>query len=359
MPDRYCFYRMTNDAGSAPNPFYGICTLAICTPNHQRALLSEGNVIVGVEADPLIRRRRKKRSDSTSARCIVYYMVIDKILDLDSYFRDPRFTRKIPNPGGSVIAARGDNCHYKDDKDVWCSILGHPHEHDQGATFQDQIGDRVFIGRQFYYFGDKAVPLPKEIEWQFVPGAQGIKYCDHPLPDFDQPVEAAARAFGKVGRIGNPIDMAQSGCDSSSRSESPRRGKGEHRACKDLGLLKAACTVSQPVILHGDIERHPHTMTLLLVPLFAELLYTTSEWPSGRWLKTPAAGRRQGFSISPAARPNPVPKRGRRLRMASLPFVKEFFQVDGPAPRPAFLSSEFGLFGGLAKLSFEHALRHR
>jgi hypothetical protein len=66
MPNRYCFYRMTNDAGSAPNPFYGICTLAICTPNHQRAQLSEGNVIVGVEADSLICRRRKKWPDSTN-----------------------------------------------------------------------------------------------------------------------------------------------------------------------------------------------------------------------------------------------------------------------------------------------------
>jgi hypothetical protein len=226
MPNRYCFYRMTNDAGSAPNPFYGICTLAICTPNHQRARLREGNVIVGVEADPLIRRRRKKRPDSTSARCIVYYMVIDKILDLDSYFRNPRFARKIPKPGGSVIAARGDNCHYKDDNGVWRSVPGHPHEQDQEATLLDQIGNRVLIGRQYYYFGDEAILLPKAMERQFVPRAQGIKYCDHPLPDFDQYVDAAARGYGKVGRIGNPIDMAWSGCGSSSKSESPRQGKG-------------------------------------------------------------------------------------------------------------------------------------
>jgi hypothetical protein len=221
----YCFYRMTNDAGSAPNPFYGVCTLAICTPNHQRAELSEGDVIVGVEADPLIRRRRKNRPDSTPVRCIVYYMVIDKIMDLDSYFRDPRFARKIPNPGGSVIAARGDNCYYQDDNGGWRSIPCHPHEHDQRTALQDQIGNRVFIGRQFYYFGDKAVRLPKGIERQFIP-QRGIKYCRHPLPDFDRYVEAAARGFGKVGRIGNPIDMARSGCGVSSRSESSHRGKG-------------------------------------------------------------------------------------------------------------------------------------
>jgi Nucleotide modification associated domain 2 len=98
MPDRYCFYRMTDDAGSAPNPFYGRCTLAICTPNHQRARLSKGDVIVGVEADPLIRRRRKNQPDSTSVRCIVYYTVIDEILDLDSYFRDRRLRGRYRTP---------------------------------------------------------------------------------------------------------------------------------------------------------------------------------------------------------------------------------------------------------------------
>ena len=181
---------------------------------------------MGVEADPLIRRRRNKRPDSIPVRCIVYYMVIDEIMDLDRYFRDPQFARKIPNPGGSVIAARGDNCYYQDDNGGWCSISGHPHEHDHRAPLKDQIGNRVFIGRQYYYFGDKAVRLPKEIESQFVPRTRGVKYCDHPLPDFDRYMEAAARGFGKVGRIGNPIDMARPGCGSSSRSESPRWGRG-------------------------------------------------------------------------------------------------------------------------------------
>jgi hypothetical protein len=226
MRNRYCFYRMTNDAGSAPNPFHGVCTLAICTPNHQRAQLCPGNVIVGVEADSLSKRRRSKRPETTPTRCIIYYMVIDEILDLDSYFRDTRFARKKPNPGGSAIAARGDNWHYKDDDGDWCSLPGHPHEHDQRATRLDQFGNRVFIGRQFYYFGDKAVRLPQEIERQFVPQRQGIKCCDHPLPDFDHYVKAAARRFGKVGRVGNPIDMARSGCGASSRSGSPGRARG-------------------------------------------------------------------------------------------------------------------------------------
>jgi len=223
MANCYCFYRMTDDAGSAPNPFHGVCTLAICTPNHQRARLRPGNVIVGVEADRLIERRRKKNGPhSTPARCLVYYMMIDAILDLDSYFRDARFAKKVPDPGGSLIAACGDNCYYRDDDGVWCSVPGHPHEHDETLIGQDQRGNRVFIGRRFYYFGDRAVPLPEELERKFVP-QRGIKYCHHPLPGFDRYVETEAQRFGKAGRLGDPVDMTRPGCLGSPLTSFPRR----------------------------------------------------------------------------------------------------------------------------------------
>src|SRR6056297_3345333 len=96
---KYCFYRMSVDSGFAPNPYYGYCTLAACTPNHMRANLEPGDVIVGVESDGLIRRRRQLLGPDTSeARCLIYYLPIVEVLDLDSYFRDPRFARKKPEP---------------------------------------------------------------------------------------------------------------------------------------------------------------------------------------------------------------------------------------------------------------------
>jgi hypothetical protein len=74
-------------------------------------------------------------------------------------------------------------------------------------------------------FGDKAVQLPEEIERRFIP-QRGIRYCDRPLPDFDRYVEAGARGFGKVGRIGNPIVRMR--LEFEVRISSP--GQGEHRA---------------------------------------------------------------------------------------------------------------------------------
>lgn len=45
--NKACFYVMTVDTGFAPNPFHGVCTLAACTPNHCKAGLELGDLIVG------------------------------------------------------------------------------------------------------------------------------------------------------------------------------------------------------------------------------------------------------------------------------------------------------------------------
>jgi hypothetical protein len=45
--NKACFYIMTVDTGFAPNPFHGVCTLAACTPNHCKANLEPGDLIVG------------------------------------------------------------------------------------------------------------------------------------------------------------------------------------------------------------------------------------------------------------------------------------------------------------------------
>ena len=36
-------YIVVHDAGLAPNPFYGWCTLAVCTPNHMGVKVTKGD----------------------------------------------------------------------------------------------------------------------------------------------------------------------------------------------------------------------------------------------------------------------------------------------------------------------------
>lgn len=91
---KYLFYRMTSDTGFAPNPFWNYCTLAACTPNHQRAKLEEKDFIIGVEGLGLAKKRRQKGHKTHIEQSLIYVMEVEDILDLDSYFRDQRFHEK-------------------------------------------------------------------------------------------------------------------------------------------------------------------------------------------------------------------------------------------------------------------------
>ena len=64
-------YKVAYDKGSAPNPFYNVCTLAICKPRI-RAYAKVGDIIVGVGC----------KEDSHR---IVYCMVVDQVLTWDEY----------------------------------------------------------------------------------------------------------------------------------------------------------------------------------------------------------------------------------------------------------------------------------
>ncbi|WP_405243736.1 Nmad2 family putative nucleotide modification protein [Lentisalinibacter salinarum] len=198
---------MSVDSGFAPNPYYGYCTLAACTPNHMRANLVPGDIIAGVESDSLIRRRRQLLGpDTTEARCLIYYLPIAEVLDLDSYFRDPRFTRKKPEPGSRSFARRtGDNVYFEDGRRGLRSLPGNSHDNPE-QRHQDIRGNRVYISAkdEFFYFGDAEVPLPQPFE-RYLPKGHGIRYHRQRLPALDRYVHEASERVGVTGRIGQPI----------------------------------------------------------------------------------------------------------------------------------------------------------
>lgn len=232
MTRTHCFYRMTHDSGFAPNPFHGWCTLATCTPNHRRANLGPGDVLVGVESN-MLREKRRRRSGAagTPERGIVYYMEIEERLTLEDYFNDPRFAaKKVPatqRKTWTYIQKHGDNVYFKDAQGDWTWLEGH--EHDTGKTLgpsdetrKDIHGNRVFIGRTFYYFGNCAIPLPGDIA-PFVPKTRGMKYERGALAAFDRYVRDKAAALGKTGRVGDPIDSNGVGGHAEPDRRSPSR----------------------------------------------------------------------------------------------------------------------------------------
>lgn len=143
-----CTYVVTGDTGLAPNPFWGWCTLAVCTPNHQGTRLKEGDWISGF----LTKTRGHK---------FLYAMEVAEVLDLHDYFHDPRFAQKRPNLKGGWKERCGDNFYSRDKNGEW---MQHPNRFHvgEGIKQQDTKYARVFIASRFWYLGRSAVNAPAE-----------------------------------------------------------------------------------------------------------------------------------------------------------------------------------------------------
>jgi len=213
-------YRMTYDSGFAPNPFWDVLTLATCTPNHRRSKLEKSDWIIGYESDELKNKRKNSGLCIEKDNLIIYIAQVDEILSLNDYFHDKRFEKKKYVSNKSWIERRGDNVYYQEDG-MWKWIRGHEHDdRDKQCEFfpigggssgckvinQDTDGNRVFICRNFSYFGDMCVEFDKK----FLPcivERQGTKYCyekDNLYQDFLNYLKSLMRKYGR-GQIGNPI----------------------------------------------------------------------------------------------------------------------------------------------------------
>ncbi len=160
--NRLFTYKVAHDGGSAPNPFHGICTLAICKPAI-RSVAKEGDVIVGLACG------------ADEAR-IIYCMVVDKSVKWSEYIEGCKsgniagleskkynLKKKIPthsNDQGDCIWNSADD--YSDPLDSWS---GHDGEYDFNRDVKN--GKNVLLGATFWYFGKgdkKSITLPLELK---------------------------------------------------------------------------------------------------------------------------------------------------------------------------------------------------
>lgn len=189
---KICFYIMRVDTGFAPNPFHGFCTLAACTPNHQRAKLEKGDLIAGCFR-------------SGQPPQVVYVMEVDEVLSLDQYYRDARFAEKRPLRGKTWVVEAGDNIYFSKDGQLQQDPNANYHhvEDEPSVVQQDLKGNRVFIGKRFVYFGENAELLPEKYS-SCLPG-RGVKYLRDDPDSFE---EFRTWAFNRpvLGLIGSPRD---------------------------------------------------------------------------------------------------------------------------------------------------------
>lgn len=149
-------YVVARDYGFAPNPFFGVCTLATCKPKI-RNKASVGSWVAGTGS-----------AKFGLVGHLVFALKVSEILSYDEYWNDQRFQEKKPNLKGSLKQAYGDNIYHRaPGTQTWVQANSH-HSLSNGAPNPDNVNHdtkstRVLIGPQFVYFGGSAPKLPSHL----------------------------------------------------------------------------------------------------------------------------------------------------------------------------------------------------
>jgi hypothetical protein len=134
-------YVVAYDGGSAPNPFGGWCSLAICKPQIRKTA-NIGDWIIGL---------RSGRPDQ-----VIYIMQIEERLSFAEYWNDARFLGKRPDKN-----PRSDNIYRSDEQGGLAWVENRVH--DEGHTERDLGGKYVLVSKKFWYFGDQSPSLPTDL----------------------------------------------------------------------------------------------------------------------------------------------------------------------------------------------------
>ncbi|MGA7675283.1 MAG: hypothetical protein WCA78_09595 [Rhizomicrobium sp.] len=146
------------DHGFAPNPFYGVCTLATCKPKI-RTVAKVGDYVLGTGSKP-----------RGLAGAVVYFMRVDEVLTFDTYWRDPRFARKIPVMNGSLQQRFGDNIYHREvPNGEWIQSDSRHSREDGGANLKNLtadtgLTDRVLVSHQYTYWGAEGPKVPASLK---------------------------------------------------------------------------------------------------------------------------------------------------------------------------------------------------
>jgi hypothetical protein len=198
-------YVVARDYGFAPNPFFGVCTLATCKPGI-RGVAQIGDWVVGTGSK---KHGREKN--------IVYAMRVTGVLTFDQYWTAPQFQAKKPNLRGSKKQAFGDNIYLKDARTrSWCQADSH-HSMPDGSANQlnviaDTKADRVLHSEDFVYWGGSGPAIPKKFMNY---GTRGISLCagrghKNSFPStFVEEFVAWIRSLDVKGYLGEPLDWCR------------------------------------------------------------------------------------------------------------------------------------------------------
>jgi hypothetical protein len=147
-------YCLRWDDGAAPNPFWGICTLAICKPAIRRtAKVGDWVVGLGSANSPI----------GNISSSVVYAMKVTDKRSLWGYdlLCQSKYQGKIPDWYSSDFKRRVGDCIYDYGQGTPPKLR--PSVHDERSRERDLSGENVLISNHFYYFGDNPVELPANL----------------------------------------------------------------------------------------------------------------------------------------------------------------------------------------------------
>lgn len=145
-------YVVARDYGFAPNPFFGMCTLATCKPDIRRSAMV-GDWIVGTGS-----KTQERQSN------LVYVMQVTEKMMFNQYWNDSRFQLKKPDLSGSIKQRFGDNIYQRDPDGQWRQSDSHHSLKDglpnQANIQRDTKSDSMLLGYMFAYWGGLGPQIP-------------------------------------------------------------------------------------------------------------------------------------------------------------------------------------------------------
>lgn len=195
----YFSYKIEHDFGLAPNPFGEYCTLAVCKPTiRNNKNLQIGDWIIGTGSVKL-----------NKLHCLIFAMQVEEKITMEDYWNDPRFQYKKPVINGSLVQMYGDNIYYKDAKTRKWKQANDAHSLAGGRTNKDHLevdtgGKYVLISTTFFYFGDKAIQIPKRF-LEVCSEGRNMKGPSIPVAIADNFISWIKKKYA-LGIHGDPID---------------------------------------------------------------------------------------------------------------------------------------------------------
>ena len=140
-------YCIPTDDGAAPNPYWGVCSLAICKPKiRKKARLHDWIVGTGSKNSPI----------GDISNHVVYTMRVTRRVTMRDYDRIGRteLPGKIPDWENTDVRRRvGDSIYdfSTNPATIRRSV------HDERNRKRDLSGEYVLLSTHFYYFGDRPI----------------------------------------------------------------------------------------------------------------------------------------------------------------------------------------------------------